>query len=533
MSTAPSPAPPSDRTPLLVEDAAGVCHEIPVAPGQSLAQTVYGSGLFETPPLCAGLGRCGRCRMRFLTPPPEAGPLERDILGDRNVRCGWRLGCRHPALPGLRLRLPVPARPHPAPLSAPGKTPLALAVDLGTTSLCWQAEADAPGADGPVAAGSETNPQMPFGADIMSRVSAAADPACGERLRSLVVARLADIIRALGREGRVRELCVAANPAMTALLLGSRRIGDLARAPYRLPCAGNATGRIPGLEPPVYLPAQAAPFIGGDISAGMSVLLADLSPDAYPFLFADLGTNGEFVLALSPTVTLSASVPLGPALEGIGLSCGRTVEKDGAGCATAFRLSPAGPIASCPAPSSPLGISATGYLSLLALLLSQGVVTTAGAFRADPPSPLGRRIAAGLRMEGGALLPLENGLFLSALDIEEILKVKAAFTFAVSSLLAQGGIGTAAVRGWHAGGALGRHVRPGDLETLGFLPAGGALSFHPHGNLSLEGAARMLGREKNRYRDLAADWAGRTRVIDLTRSPAGAETIIDHMRFVF
>lgn len=525
-----SSSPPSE--PLLVEDADSVCHKIPAAPEWTLAQAIYGSGLFETPPLCAGLGRCGRCRMRFLTPPPEAGDLEADVLGEPDVKSGWRLGCRHTARPGLRLS--VPARRHAAPISpSQDGAPLVLAVDLGTTSLCWQAEAPLSRAADLVATGSEINPQMPFGADIMSRVSAAANPVCGERLRSLVTARLADIIHTLTPQGKVRELCVAANPAMSALLLGSRRISDLARAPYRLPYTGNAVERLPGIAPPVYFPAQAAPFIGGDISAGMSVLLADLPRSAYPFLFADLGTNGECVLALSPTATLSASVPLGPALEGIGLTFGRTVEKDGAGCATAFRLSPAGPVASCPAPSPPLGISATGYISLLALLLSQGVVTAAGAFRADPPSPLGRRITASLRTGNSPLLPLENGLFLSACDIEEILKVKAAFTFAVSALLAQGGIGTAAVRGWYAGGALGRHIRPGDLEILGFLPPGAALSFHALGNVALTGAARMLGSEKNRYRDLGAAWAADTRVLDLTGSPAGPATLIDHMRFVF
>ena len=67
------------------------------------------------------------------------------------------------------------------------------------------------------------NPQMGFGADVMSRVAAALIPENRDRMRKLTIAALNRATRSLprehGRAPRVEELCVAANPAMTGTLL--------------------------------------------------------------------------------------------------------------------------------------------------------------------------------------------------------------------------------------------------------------------------------------------------------------------------
>ncbi|MDL2209816.1 hypothetical protein LJC26_03315, partial [Desulfovibrio sp. OttesenSCG-928-O18] len=38
--------------------------------GATLAETIYLSGLFAPPALCSGLGRCGLCRVRFISAAP-------------------------------------------------------------------------------------------------------------------------------------------------------------------------------------------------------------------------------------------------------------------------------------------------------------------------------------------------------------------------------------------------------------------------------------------------------------------------------
>lgn len=548
---------------LLVHDSGGVESAIPIVPGQSVASLVYTSGLFAPPPLCNGLGRCGRCVMRFLSTPPPPFPDEQTILGTKRLEAGFRLACRHKAVPGMIVETSAPRIPehnetssedvavrqntarcrnlskHENTQSFPHIS-ARLAVDLGTTSLQWTAlyEDQETGKWTPRASGSMINPQMGFGADVMSRVAAALNPENRSRMRRLTIAALNRILRTLpdlhGKTPRIKKICVAANPTMTGTLLNFDLSG-LAAAPYRLAYTGNREENIDGLAVPVYFPAQAAAFVGGDISAGIAALLNRLETREFPFLYADLGTNGEFVLVLSRTESLSTSVPMGPALEGIGLPHGRTVEKDGAGTATSFSLTPEGLFASCPVPSIPLGISGTGYLSLVSCLLRAGFLNRDGRFAQNSNSPLAMRLGRCVRKDssGVPFLDLGHDLALYGHDIEELLKVKAAFSLAVARLLDAAGLHVAAVRGWHMAGAMGLYVNPADLETLGFLPSGAGLAFYAHGNMSLEGAKLMLGTRAEEYKELARSWAERTQLIELTASPEMLNEFMQHMKFVY
>ena len=180
-----------------------------------------------------------------------------------------------------------------------------------------------------------------------------------------------------------------------------------------------------------------------------------------PFLLADMGTNGEFVLArpprpdqdpADPPPLLAASVPLGPALEGVGLRCGGPA---GPGGVTAFRAGPEGLTAVVSGGKdgdAPRHICGTGYPSLIRLLLQSGLLDADGRFRPDAPAEPGplaisaRPPAASLRPDtapgstGELLLPLPGKLFLSAGDVEAVLQVKAAFSLAVERLLAEAGL---------------------------------------------------------------------------------------------
>lgn len=498
------------------------------APDQTLAQAIWLSGRVPPPPLCSGLGRCGRCRVRFDSPAPAPLPAEESLLPARELAQGWRLACRRraDALDShVELTLPRPREISPAATVGHGgsrtapRDRLLLAVDLGTTSLYWRAIAP----DGTVAAdGREINPQMGAGSEIMSRLAAARRPGGLERLSRLVLAALRRIVD--GLPAPTTEICVAANTAMTAILLG-RNVEGLAAAPYRVPVAGNGTERLPGL-PPIYIPPQPAPFVGGDVSAGLAVLEQGGAPQ-YPFLLADLGTNGELALAVDAGVCLLASVPLGPALEGIGLTFG---DMAGPRVATAFSLTPTGLAAATWDGGPPERICGTGYLSLLHALLRAGVLDADGAFRASPPSPLGRGLAAGLEhTRGEARLPLPRGLYLAAGDVEEILKVKAAFSLALERLLEEAGLKPAALRAVYLSGALGSHASGADLEALGFVPQGLGARLRGMDNSSLEGAQWLLLHPE--CRPALARRCAACRTLDLTADPAFTHNYLRHMRF--
>ncbi len=585
--------------------------EIEAAPGQSLSQAIWLSGQTPPQPLCGGLGRCGRCRVRFVANAPASLPAEADVFSASELAAGWRLACRRQVPDGERLALELPQEsmaspsgpedvaatevgrhmPHatgsssPAEISAgspagvatgsladsvAGKpVSLALAVDLGTTSVYWRAvglsgDGEQENAADVVGQGSFLNPQAGAGADVMSRLAVARQPQGRSVLSRLVRRSLRNVVDFLEQKGaaRVEGLCVAANTAMTDIFL-DLPVDGLCAAPYRLAHGGHETVQVPGL-PPVYIPPLPAPFVGGDVSAGLAALLAGGTPR--PFVLADLGTNGELALVDAQGRLLLASVPLGPALEGIGPQCGQLA---GPGVITDFSLAPTGLEAHffarrpeddlrehgghCPCPSCQAvsrkasasglpglaaedgrarGISATGYVSLLAVLLRTKLVREDGGFESAPAMPLARRLAACLepgKDSGGMRLRLPHGMWLCAADVEELLKVKAAFALALESLLTAAGLAPGDVAALCLAGALGEHVRAQDLETLGFLPSALAPRLRAVGNASLDGAA-LLARNAQMRENLAALCAT-ARLLPLVEEKNFHQNYLRHMRF--
>lgn len=594
--TAASPGENADAKPL----------EIEAASGQSLSQAIWLSGQTPPQPLCGGLGRCGRCRVRFVANAPASLPAEADVFSASELAEGWRLACRRQVPDGERLALELPqesmaspsgpedvaatdAAPHrrgttssgladspagvptdsPADSVAGKPVPLALAVDLGTTSVYWRAvglsgDGEKENAADAVGQGSFLNPQAGAGADVMSRLAVARQPQGRSVLSRLVRRSLRNVVDFLEQKGaaQVEGLCVAANTAMTDIFL-DMPVDGLCAAPYRLAHGGHETVQVPDL-PPVYIPPLPAPFVGGDVSAGLAALLAGDMPR--PFVLADLGTNGELALVDAQDRLLLASVPLGPALEGIGPQCGQLA---GPGVITDFSLAPTGLEAHffvrrpeddlrehgghCPCPSCQAvsrkasasgllgpagedgrarGISATGYVSLLAVLLRTKLVREDGGFESAPAMPLARRLAACLESgkdSGGMRLRLPHGMWLCAADVEELLKVKAAFALALESLLSAAGLAPGDVAALCLAGALGEHVRAQDLETLGFLPSALAPRLRAVGNASLDGAA-LLVRNAQMRENLAALCAT-ARLLPLVEEKNFHQNYLRHMRF--
>lgn len=502
--------------------------------GATLAQALYLSGIFSPPALCSGIGRCGFCRVRFLSAAPPILKADTEALSHHDCDAGWRLACRHAPEPGMHVLVPALLASHAAPeTTAPRRTPehtaCGLAVDLGTTSVHWRftSPRGVPRTDMP--GGVMINPQMGAGSDVLSRLAHAATNEGAATLRGLVTDALARIIARGDAAGfRVEALCVAANPAMTAIFLGQETSG-LARAPYSLPDKGGKMAHVPGL-PPVYIPPQVSPFVGGDASAGYAALALD--PDGakpeFPFLLADLGTNGECVLALSESRALAASLPMGPALEGVNLSSGCLA---GPGAITEYALTPLGLEPKVMGDTAPTGITATGYLTLIRALRATNLLTEDGLFAAAATSLSHRAGGEGVGRSHAPRIRLPGKMVLHAADVEEILKVKAAFTLAVSSLLREAALPAAGIRRVFLAGALGSHAPVAALTDLGFLPAILGAKVTCSGNTALAGAALLLARDD--VRETCAAWAERVETLDLASAPSFGEAFARHMVFAW
>lgn len=596
---------------------------------ETLSQSIYLSGVIEPRPLCSGLGRCGLCRVRFTQNPPPPLPGEIKVLKEHELLEGWRLSCLRntascfddtelnlelPAQAKLiqtasRLGLPLQNSEQNAERTsaiAQDRKNFGLALDVGTTSVHWSLvrkpspqptnlsdstaapHTPAPSAHVGKTAGIFINPQMGAGSDVISRLGAAADTTERARLQQLTIQALQRALKNSPgeiplNEKSLGEICLAANSAMTLILL-NKDVSGLLAAPYHLDYRGGRTEQVPGL-PDIWVAPLLAPFVGGDISAGVAALSFAADYDGsfnkpeYPFMLADLGTNGEFALCLSPSEAIVGSVPMGPALEGIGLSCGSMIGVDAEAkfeVISGFKLTPLGlegqmpvqtgntnhtqtPVqASTPGNTTgnaagnssavsppPSRISATAYLAMLNHLVKLGIITNEGLFDADSRQVLAKRILLTSHSEGrqsrlitmptgGKRLLLSPGRtepYLSSEDVEEILKVKAAFSVAVQELLKTAGLTFSNLKRFYLAGSLGKHVQTSDLEGLGFLPPGGALSASAVGNSSLAGAELFLKAPASR--DQILKWTEGVRHLELTATDNFTGLYMDHMRFSF
>ena len=446
-------------------------------PSKTLAQNLFVRGFIRHAPLCSGLGTCGQCAALFHGDPPVPSSKDMAFFTTEELARGLRLGCSHYPQEGQSLELTQAE--EPAWFEWAGReNPVCLGIDMGTTSLKWGFLHP----EGRMSLGQTVNPQMGAGPDIMSRLSFAREDSDNYKLLSRLLTREVQSILDLGPVPEKR-VCVSGNPAMLYFLL-SRDISGLSVSPYVLEYVGGVWEDLGRKPVKAFVPSLWSPFVGADISAGLSWILEEIRP-AYPFLLADFGTNGELVLALSPERYLATSVALGPALEGIGLRWGSPYRE---GVASRFLLGSRGIE---PGESWHTGrISGSGYISLLGHLIRLRLISAQGHFTYESSSPIARKIVENVK---NGRLYLDRNLYMDGQDIEEILKVKAAFTLGLSFLCSRGGVLPDELSAIYIAGALGEHSNLIDLETLGFFPPGSSHKSRVVGNTSLKGAILLAG----------------------------------------
>lgn len=173
-----------------------------------------------------------------------------------------------------------------------------LAIDIGTTNIKMEKICLESGQT--LSEYAVKNSQRQYGKDVLSRIRNAADGKADD-LAELVQQDILLGMKVMKAENP-RQIGIACNTTMMALLCRDsvETMQEYPFTPKRLTVPERNGVRI--------APAAGA-FLGGDVVAGLSVL-----PEESPFLFIDLGTNGEMVLK-AENCLLAASAAAGPAFE--------------------------------------------------------------------------------------------------------------------------------------------------------------------------------------------------------------------------
>ncbi len=381
---------------------------------------------------------------------------------------------------------------------------LGLAVDIGTTNVVMRLVDIISGKI--ISDVSTRNGQVIKGEDIISRIVYSEKPGGVEDLQRLVVSTINSLIREITEKQGIdsldiQEMIVAGNTTMAHLFLGMEpkyiRYEPYTPAAMFFPVVqADELGVHINPRAPVYCVPAVAAYVGGDITSG--VLSSCLFQKKNLTLFLDVGTNGELVLGNSDWMTTCAC-SAGPAFEGAGVRYGMRATS-GAIQEVRINSKTLAPTIITIDDVPPAGICGPGLISAVAEMLLTGVVNRSGRINKDLAA---RKIGDGLRIREGdhgmeyvLVWASETGIgediAISDVDINNILRAKAAIFAGMATMARLVGITLESVEEVLIGGAFGQHINVEQAIQIGLLPDLPWEKYKFLGNTSLHGAYNML-----------------------------------------
>ena len=403
---------------------------------------------------------------------------------------------------------------------------LGAAVDIGTTSLSlYLFDLDSGEFLGKSSA---LNPQTSYGGDVITRINYCRENPDGVSVLQSELTRQLGVMldEALG-QGRSRDqvylMTAAGNTTMLHILAGVNPL-SLALAPFRptflnpLVLEGERSGLPIHPRGRVILLPGASAYMGADIVGGLTAI--DYRACTKSTLFIDIGTNGEIVLIEGPDRLLGTSCAMGPALEGMNISCGcravpGAIDSVILGDDEVPQFTTIGGLA-------PVGICGSGLVDLVAVLVGSGLIAPSGAFNPEAD----KRLTARLH---GNRYHLTDKVFLSQKDVRQVQLAKSAAITGILTLLSEAGRSVADLEHIIVGGSFGYHLNPENLKRIGLLPGEYAGQIAFVGNSSLSGASlAILNREILREMERLAPLI---QVLDLSSHPDFRDYFISHLEF--
>jgi uncharacterized 2Fe-2S/4Fe-4S cluster protein (DUF4445 family) len=369
-----------------------------------------------------------------------------------------------------------------------------IVLDIGTTTV-WAQLLDLNKKE-TLAEASDYNSQIQYGDDVITRIVYSQKPGGLKKLQEAVIGTVNGLIRELiassgANLSRVSHMTAAGNTIMTHLLLGldPKYIRESPYTPvanYIPPVRALELGLEVGEHVHLYTFPSVASYVGGDIVSG--VLGSGIYQRKPLTLYIDIGTNGEIVIGNSDWM-VTAACSAGPAFEGGGIKHGMRATT---GALEDFRIDPVSfePMLLTIGMVKPKGICGSGLINMIAEFLEAGVITPNGKFNTDLPT---RRIRSGPDGNEYVLAYAEetatgSDLVLTEVDIDNLMRAKAAMYAGYVTLLQSVGLSVANLEQVVIAGAFGSFIDVERAITIGLLPEVPLDRFLFIGNGSLLGA---------------------------------------------
>lgn len=302
--------------------------------GRTVLDTLRESEI-ELPPLCSGMGTCGRCMVRFIGYAPFPTQTERGRIEPDKLREGYRLSCMAKPVKDCVIqpffkceeKIKVLTESTVGSNQVAGREAVGeyyegleagstvVAVDIGTTTIAMRLLEAASGR----VCDTYTclNPQRSYGTDVVERIRAGSG---GKALRLQELVREAinkgmnQFFQSAGNEKLCKPewMTIACNTTMGHLFMGYST-DTLGRSPFTPVSIAFTPFDFEGVHG-ALLPGISA-FVGGDIVAG--IYACNLHKMQETWIFLDLGTNAEMAIGSGGRILCTAAAA-GPAFEGKG-----------------------------------------------------------------------------------------------------------------------------------------------------------------------------------------------------------------------
>ena len=298
------------------------------------------------------------------------------------------------------------------------------------------------------------NPQISFGADVMTRITAS-ENSLSEMKDSVgsVIENFAEM-----QEQEPFAYIITGNTVMLHILSGldPKSLGVYPFKPKSL------FGKYIGNK--YYMPCVSA-YIGSDAVASV---LASKMLDNRKSIMCDIGTNCEIALWDGKKI-YCASSPAGPAFEGASISCGMTAEQ---GAIISVCGKDDEPIIKTLGNTEPLGICGSGLIDAVHYLLENHFISDSG-----------KMIKA---------FPKFGNITLEPSDVAEFQLAKSALYTAIMALCDHSGTDINEIEKIYLCGNFGKYINIENAISLGMLPDTDSSKYILCGNTSLEGASMLL-----------------------------------------
>lgn len=447
--------------------------------GQTVLEVLQLQGInFQAP--CGGAGKCGKCRV-----------LVRDEEG-----LNHKLACLTKVVPDMQvviekervMKVQESGTAVEFPITPRDEGDYGIAIDVGTTTVVCHLHDLATGKR--LATASCANPQIVFGADCISRISASIDGKL-DAMRAVLTTELNRLVdddcRAAGiTRDQIRDVTLVGNTVMQHIAAGlpPDKMGGLPFEPESL--FGSYEMLDESLPKAYFAPCLAA-YVGGDITAGM--LSSGFDTGDVPRLFIDIGTNGEMSLGHAGRI-VSCATAAGPCFEGANILFGMPAAP-GAISKIAFEdgqlvLGVIGDV-------DPIGVCGTGLIDALAIFLEMELVDETGRIVDDDECEEEYVRFLGEDEKGPVLyLTDDHTVYLTQMDVRNLQLAKAAICAGALTLCDEFGIEAKNLGGLLVAGGFGSYIDMHSAARIGLYPPELEGVAQSVGNAAGEGASAAL-----------------------------------------